>query len=75
MRWPRMLYRINLRPMASGWPIDEGGRENLDSRTFLQQAEHRLFQHLPGALFPIAEESTTWPMVTQPTTGRPGIST
>ena len=33
---------------------------------FLQQANHVLFQHFPGALS-IAEESTTWPMVTQPT--------
>ena len=40
--------------------------EKIRSSSIPQQANHVLFQHFPGALS-FAEESTTWPMVTQPT--------
>ncbi|MFN9645231.1 MAG: 1,4-alpha-glucan branching enzyme, partial [Cyanobacteriota bacterium] len=61
-----MLYRDYLRPEGQWLPNEHGGRENTEAVRFLQQANHVLFQHFPGALS-IAEESTTWPLVTQPT--------
>lgn len=43
-----------------------GGRENLEAVEFLRQLNEAIFQYYPGVLS-IAEESTTWEKVSQPT--------
>jgi 1,4-alpha-glucan branching enzyme len=43
-----------------------GGRENLEAVEFLRQLNDAIFQYYPGVLS-IAEESTTWEKVSQPT--------
>jgi 1,4-alpha-glucan branching enzyme len=61
-----MLYLDYLRPAGEWVPNQNGGRENIEAADFLRQLNHVLFSYYPGALS-IAEESTTWPMVSWPT--------
>ncbi len=60
------LYKDYLRPEGEWIPNEDGSNQNYEAVNFLQQANHVLFQHFPGALS-IAEESTTWSGVTKPT--------
>ena len=61
-----MLYLDYSRP-AGGWtPNIYGGRENLEAVQFLQEMNATAHKAAPG-IVTIAEESTSWPGVTRPT--------
>ncbi|MFM6277204.1 MAG: 1,4-alpha-glucan branching enzyme, partial [Dolichospermum sp.] len=61
-----MLYLDYCRKAGEWLPNEYGGRENLEAADFLRQVNHLLFSYYPGVLS-IAEESTSWPMVSWPT--------
>jgi 1,4-alpha-glucan branching enzyme len=58
-----MLYRDYSRKEGEWVPNKYGGRENLESVSFLQELTEAVKHRCPGALL-IAEESTAWPGVT-----------
>jgi 1,4-alpha-glucan branching enzyme len=61
-----MLY-LDYNREHGEWVANEyGGRENIEAADFLRQVNHLLFSYYPGILS-IAEESTSWPMVSWPT--------
>jgi len=60
-----MLYLDYSRP-SGGWiPNRHGGRENIEAIEFLRRANTEIFGQFPQATT-MAEESTAWPMVSQP---------
>ncbi|HNO40886.1 MAG TPA: 1,4-alpha-glucan branching enzyme, partial [Marmoricola sp.] len=61
-----MLYLDYSREPGEWQPNVHGGRENLEAIGFLQELNATIYKQVPGA-FTIAEESTSWPGVTQPT--------
>jgi len=61
-----MLYLDYSREPGEWTPNVHGGRENLEAVHFLQEMTATVAKRYPGALT-IAEESTAWPGVTQPT--------
>jgi 1,4-alpha-glucan branching enzyme len=61
-----MLYLDYCREEGEWLPNQYGGRENLEAADFLRQTNHVIFSYFPGILS-IAEESTSWPMVSWPT--------
>jgi 1,4-alpha-glucan branching enzyme len=61
-----MLYLDYFRKEGEWVTNQYGGRENIEAADFLRQMNHVLFSYFPGVLS-IAEESTTWPMVSWPT--------
>ncbi len=61
-----MLYLDYCREPGEWVTNQYGGRENIEAADFLRQVNHLLFSNFPGALS-IAEESTSWPMVSWPT--------
>lgn len=61
-----MIYLDYCREPGEWDPNQYGGRENLEAADFIRQVNSVLFGYYPGALS-IAEESTSWPMVSWPT--------
>ncbi len=60
-----MLY-LDYSRQAGQWLANQyGGRENLDAIEFLKQLNLMVHADFPGA-FTIAEESTSWPMISRP---------
>ncbi len=61
-----MLYLDYSREPGEWTPNVHGGRENLEAVEFLQEMNAVVYRRVPGAVT-IAEESTSWPGVTRPT--------
>jgi len=61
-----MLYLDYSREAGEWAPNKYGGRENLEAVEFLKQFNHLVHERFPGAVT-MAEESTSWPMVSRPT--------
>jgi len=61
-----MLYLDYSRKHGEWEPNRYGGRENLEAIDFLRRLNESLFRDFPDAQT-IAEESTSWPMVSRPT--------
>lgn len=61
-----MLYLDYSRKEGQWSPNQFGGRENLEAVSFLQEMNATVYKRVPGVMT-IAEESTAWPGVTQPT--------
>lgn len=61
-----MLYLDYARHEGEWIPNDHGGRENLEAIAFLRQLNEQIYKEYPDVQT-IAEESTSWPMVSRPT--------
>ncbi len=60
-----MLYLDYSRKAGEWIPNERGGRENLEAVSFLQRMNKAIYGRYPGVTT-IAEESTSWPKVSQP---------
>jgi 1,4-alpha-glucan branching enzyme len=60
-----MLYLDYSRKEGEWLPNQYGGRENLEALRFVRETNIMVHEQFPGALT-IAEESTSWPMVSRP---------
>lgn len=61
-----MLYLDYSRDEGDWIPNEYGGRENLEAIEFLKVLNTEVHSQCPGAVM-MAEESTSWPMVSRPT--------
>jgi 1,4-alpha-glucan branching enzyme len=64
-----MLYLDYAREPGEWTPNVHGGHENLEAMQFLQEMNATVYRRVPGVVT-IAEESTSWPGVTKPTSHR-----
>jgi 1,4-alpha-glucan branching enzyme len=60
-----MLYLDYARQEDEWIPNEYGGKENLKAVTFIRQLNETIYKHHPDVQT-IAEESTSWPMVSRP---------
>jgi 1,4-alpha-glucan branching enzyme len=60
-----MLYLDYSRKHGEWIPNEHGGRENIGAINFLRELNESVFDSFPDVMT-IAEESTSWPMVTRP---------
>jgi len=60
-----MLYLDYSREEGEWIPNQYGGRENLEALAFLRRFNEEVYKHYPDVQT-IAEESTSWPMVSRP---------
>jgi 1,4-alpha-glucan branching enzyme len=60
-----MLYLDYSRKAGEWIPNEHGGNENLEAITFLRRVNEHVYQQFPD-IATIAEESTSWPMVSRP---------
>nr|WP_235584700.1 1,4-alpha-glucan branching protein GlgB [Thiomicrospira sp. WB1] len=61
-----MLYLNYSREDGEWVPNEHGGPENLEAISFLRQLNEQVHAQCPGTVV-MAEESTSWPMVSRPT--------
>jgi 1,4-alpha-glucan branching enzyme len=61
-----MLYLDYGRKEGEWIPNERGGRENLEAASFLQRLNEVVYREHPDVQM-VAEESTSWPMVSRPT--------
>ncbi len=61
-----MLFLDYSRKEGEWVPNEHGGRENLEAISFMRDLNEAIYSHFPDVQS-IAEESTSWPMVSRPT--------